>query len=284
MYFLRQFLSEEIIALLTESELHYLKHIFSFYSGLPPLRDLWALLDQAWHDSGCHEFSSSVTLASFYSHPVWLLNGIYSEHDIISLSHRNLLADYIASLHPTRVLDVGGGFGALSRSLGLRLPSTEIDIYEPFPHPAAEYMAQLTSNVRYIETINRTYDIIIATDVYEHLQEPLGFLEFTLTHLKSGGQYVFSNCFHPVIQCHLSRNNHFNASWSDVVNLYGLRRAGNLSYGQAFIYSGPTFPIKIKQLVFLSSFAYLISSWLPRGSYLLNKAIYKALITFFTPY
>ena len=74
---------------------------------------------------------------------------------------------------------------------------------EPHPHPLAIERARRSLNVRYRAALNGEYDILIATDVFEHVPDSLGLAVETAAALKPDGHYLIANCFYPAALCHL---------------------------------------------------------------------------------
>ncbi|MEA1048976.1 class I SAM-dependent methyltransferase [Lamprobacter modestohalophilus] len=124
------------------------------------------------------------------AHPVWLLNGLFIEQHAQSLDNRRRFTDWVAAQSPRRVADYGGGFGGLARMIGAACPSAEVEVIEPHPHPLAIERARRSPNVHYRPALDGEYDILIATDVFEHVPDPLGLAAETAAALKPGGHYL----------------------------------------------------------------------------------------------
>lgn len=220
--------------LLTESDSIYLEGCFQLYGGYPSLQQLYKLMDDTWREIGCDEDLSESNLSAFYSHPVWLLNGIFIEQDQTSLNNRKIFLDYIVDESPVRVGDIGGGFGTLARMIGKACPHTQIEVIEPHPHPEAIRRANELSNVNYCPELSGQYDLLIATDVFEHVPDPITLVQATASHLKPNGKYLIANCFYPVILCHLPQTFHFRYSWNVVLAALGLKPGKQVAYGWEF--------------------------------------------------
>lgn len=158
---------------LTANEQTYLANVFNRFNGYPSLEQLWQLMDEQWQVHNCDPLHMDDRITAFYRHPVWLLNGLFIEQDSQSLVNRHVFTDWVAAQRPVRVADFGGGFGGLARLIGARLPNTQVELVDPFPHQAAIALASDTPNVRFVPELTGTYDILIATDVFEHVPDPL---------------------------------------------------------------------------------------------------------------
>jgi len=90
------------------------------------------------------------------------------------------------------------------------MPAVQVEVVEPHPHPAAVALAEETPNVRYVSELTGEYDLLIATDVYEHVPDPISLAFSTASHLSIGGRYLIANCFSPVIACHLPQLFHLS--------------------------------------------------------------------------
>ena len=100
---------------LSQDEIDYL-------SGLPPklptVEWAWGEMDRVWHQL---ELDNSRPLTGqqigkFYSHPVWLMNGVFTAIDPDSVSHRDAIARYLGKIEAKSIADYGGGFGELARA------------------------------------------------------------------------------------------------------------------------------------------------------------------------
>jgi len=232
---LTEWIKPSDLALIKPDELAWLTNVLNEFNGFPTLEQLWNLMDKPWKELHCDQDIIDQRIETFYSHPVWLLNGIFSEKHEQSVSNRRQFSNWVAAQKPKRVADCGGGFGSLARMIGELCPETSIDVIERYPHPVAIARAEQTPNVRYRSTLGSSYDILIATDVFEHVPDPLGLVSDTASALTPGGRYLIANCFFPVILCHLPVTFHFRYSWSKALQAMGLIAYETVLYGQAFV-------------------------------------------------
>ena len=223
-----------VLQSLEKPQLEYLTSIFQEYNGFPSVEQLWSLMDNEWNAYDCDPLTLDSRISAFYSHPVWLLNGLFVECDQTSLSHRRVFAEWVCSKNPERIADFGGGFGSLARTIGELLPSSIVEVIEPHPHPSAVALAKTINNVRYVPQMSGHYDLIIATDVFEHISDPLQTVLDTLQYLRVGGSYLMANCFFPVISCHLPQHYHFALGWNRAMLALGLRPVDKVQYGYSY--------------------------------------------------
>ncbi len=198
------------------------------------LEDMLTLIDDAWKECKCDNRILDDRISQFYHHPVWLLNGLFIEQHDESLRNRNEFANFVATLKPKRVADFGGGHGTLSRMIGVLCPDTEVHVVEPYPHRISVLLAERTSNVRYVRALEGEYDVIVATDVFEHVSDPLKLVEETTKHLRLGGDYLIANCFLPVLLCHLRSTFHFRWSWDIALTAMNLEPGAKVAYGRCY--------------------------------------------------
>lgn len=233
-----KFISKIGLGTLTDTESQYIKSVLP-YGEPPELEEVWSFMDAAWNECRCDPDVMDERITNFYNHPVWLLNGLFIEQHVGSLSHRREFCEYAASLQPKRVADYGGGYGTLARMIGARCPDADVHIVEPHPHASAVTLAQQTPNVRYVSELKGDYDMLIATDLFEHVPDPLAMVESTAKHLRLDGEYLIANSFWPVIACHLPTTFHFRYSWDKVLRAMNLHPSRRVAYGQSFKRIGP---------------------------------------------
>lgn len=206
--------------------------------GDPSLEQLWSLMDQAWTRHACDNHSpNSDRLANFYSDPVWLLNGMFIEQHAVSMGHRQAITEAVAALAPSQVLDFGGGFGTLARLLAESLPQAEIAICEPYPPRHGIESCKPFSNIRFVpELSHQSVDVLVSTDVLEHVTDPLALLAAMVDAVRPGGHLFIANCFYPVILCHLPCTFHLRYSFDSFCHALGLEVLGPCEGSHATIY------------------------------------------------
>jgi hypothetical protein len=258
-------LPEHVLAHLTEDELYYLTEVFKRFGGYPSIEEIWRLMDEPWFALGCNPMQFDERIRAFYLHPVWVLNGLFIEQDTDSLAHRRVFTDWVVKQAPARVADFGGGFGGLARLIGKALPKAEVDVVEPHPRPVAVAMAADTPNVRFLPSLSGEYDLLIATDVFEHVPDPLGLCADTAAHLKVGGQYLIANCFAPIIQCHLPQHFYLEFGWDAALNALGMEPCERVRYGRAYRRTGMLDLVAARKTGELARRMYRFLRYLPRG-------------------
>ena len=209
--------------LFSNYELDYLikfENLINFSLG-----DLWKEMDKVWLEFSLDNTKpfSTQSIDKFYSHPVWILNGIFSSVDIDSQRHRLNIANYISKLNFHNVCDFGGGFGELCLNISKYSPFKEIDIIEPYPSKVLQSRIRGSKNINLKSNINKKYDVIVAQDVLEHLEKPIETAIFLIKSLNLGGQIIFANCFHPFILAHLPKNFHLSRSFAWIIQSAGIK-------------------------------------------------------------
>lgn len=202
------------------------------------LDELWGLMDQAWESYACDNLHPDPhQLASFYSDPVWLLNGMFIEQHAVSMGHRQAITAAVSTLAPERVLDFGGGFGTLARLLAAALPNAEVAICEPYPPRHGIESCKPFANIRFIPALtSQSVDVLVSTDVLEHVPDPLSLLAAMVDAVRPGGHLLIANCFYPVIACHLPCTFHLRYSFDAFCQALGLEVLGPCEGSHATIY------------------------------------------------
>ena len=222
---------------LSEAELAYLE---SLPTEVPENAWVWEEMDRVWHNYGLDNTRplEGQPVGEFYSHPVWLMNGVFSASDEASSEHRRSIAAYVSTLQPLSVADYGGGFGELAIQIAGICPDSSISIIEPFPSNVGMQRIADCGRIEFIAAAEaRAFDVIIAQDVLEHVEDPIG-LAAHLSHLATpGGHIVFANNFTPIIQCHLPATFHLFRTFATVMRAMGLSYVGvvpGASHAQVF--------------------------------------------------
>ena len=167
-------------------------------------------------------------ISAFYSHPIWIVNGIFSAVDPDSIAHRKSIAEYVDRLGANQIMDYGGGFGELALKLCAVRPELVVDIIEPYPSDIARTRMETQRRIRYISKIAEAYDCSIAQDVLEHLEDPVQLLKKLTSATRMGGYLIFANCFYPVIKCHLPASFYLRHTLKWVVKSLGLAYRGRV--------------------------------------------------------
>ena len=85
------------------------------------------------------------------------------------------------------------------------------------------------------KSLEGKYDILIATDIFEHVVDPLALVAQTGKSLKQDGNYLIANCFYPVISCHLPQCFHFRYTWNHALEKMGFKIDKNILHGTIFL-------------------------------------------------
>ncbi len=223
---------------LTSAERRAIEQQLAQVGSRPTLEQLWSLMDQAWDRCGCDNRNPDPDhLARFYSDSVWLLNGMFIEQHDVSMGHRQAITTEVAALAPERVLDFGGGFGTLARLLATALPNADVAICEPYPPRHGIESCKPFTNIRFIpELTSQSVDVLVSTDVLEHVPDPLALLAAMVDAVRPGGHLLIANCFYPVIACHLPCTFHLRYSFDAFCKALGLEVLGPCEGSHATIY------------------------------------------------
>lgn len=202
------------------------------------LENIWQLMDMVWDEYGCNNKKLNWgNINKFYSHPVWLLNGLFVEQHALSMQHRNAISDWIADKSSiSKILDYGGGFGTLARLIADKKPSLSVDIYEPHPSDYSKQKISDYPQIRFISNIKKKYDVLVSTDVLEHVPDPLKTFEKMILAVKNDGCLIIANNFFPVIKCHLPQTFHLRYAFNVFAKLMGLVIVGLLEGSHATIF------------------------------------------------
>ncbi|MCM2351381.1 MAG: class I SAM-dependent methyltransferase [Bacteriovoracaceae bacterium] len=205
--------------------------------NLNDLEQMWYLMDLVWDDYGCDNKNLNwEKIGAFYSHPVWLLNGLFIEQDEISMGHRHAISNWIVQNKFNRVVDYGGGFGTLARLVAEKDKSININIFEPHPSDFGLKRSTEYNNIKIIKKLENNYDCLMSTDVLEHVLDPLKDFSEMIKSVKLNGYLVIANAFYPMIKCHLPQVFHFRYTFNEFAKLMGLEVVGILEGSHATIF------------------------------------------------
>ncbi|WP_150466452.1 class I SAM-dependent methyltransferase [Francisella sp. SYW-9] len=201
------------------------------------LEQMWFLMDLVWDYYGCDSKNLDwEKIGKFYSHPVWLLNGLFIEQHNVSMEHRHAISDWIVQNKFKGVVDYGGGFGTLARLIAQKNKTIKMNIYEPHPSDFGLRRASEFSNIHFVDKLSESYDCLVSTDVLEHVPDPLKDFASMIKSVKQDGYLIIANCFYPVIKCHLPRTFHFRYTFNQFAKMMGLEVVGLLEGSHATIY------------------------------------------------
>jgi len=202
------------------------------------LEAICQLMDMVWDEYGCNNKKLNWgNIDKFYSHPVWLLNGLFIEQHALSMQHRNEISDWIATKLPiSKILDYGGGFGTLARLTADKNSYLLVDIYEPHPSDYSKQKISDYPQIQFISNIKEKYDVLVSTDVLEHVPDPLKTFEKMILSVKGSGYLIIANNFFPVIKCHLPQTFHLRYTFNVFAKLMGLVIVGPLEGSHATIF------------------------------------------------
>lgn len=282
---------------LTASEREEINRLLSMVSTEKfGLTEMWKLLDKVWDEMGITNHSyTEQKLCEYYQHPVWLMNGIFTEKHIESRQHREAISQWIYEhIYDGKILDYGGGFGTLGRIIAAKMPTIKIHIFEPYPHRIAMEISRPFKNLYFINELEYSeYDCVISLDVLEHTPDPIKELLRMVKLTKSNGFLIIAHHFYPSIKCHLPCTFYLRYSFEEVAKELGLEKIGECRGSHAYIYQKnrsvlinqlKIFRIKIKAKLidWLTTFnmqCQSVSKYTERQFKLIKKTVKKILVT-----
>lgn len=197
------------------------------------LVDLWAEMDGVWDSYALDNRKpfKDQPVSEFYAHPVWVLNGLFAAADPESLRHRIAIAQHaIRNLNVSSVADYGGGIGELARQISIASENNvRVDIIEPYPSSLGIKKASAYPNVAFRSGFCGQYDLVVAQDVLEHTEDPIGVALEMIEATRFKGHLIFANCFYPVIKCHLPKTFYLRHTFRIVMNAAGLDYVGRIA-------------------------------------------------------
>jgi 2-polyprenyl-3-methyl-5-hydroxy-6-metoxy-1,4-benzoquinol methylase len=205
--------------------------------GLDDLAQMWHLMDLVWDDFQCDNKNFELEkIEKFYSHPVWLLNGLFIEQHSDSMSHRHAMSDWVTRKKFKNIVDYGGGFGTLSRLIAKKNNVLDVNIYEPHPSEFGLKRAAEFDNINIVSKLGSDYDCLVCMSVLEHVPNPLEVFFEMIQSVKTGGYLIIENCFSPVIKCHLPQTFHLKYTFKYFAKMMGLELISDLegSYSTIF--------------------------------------------------
>ena len=201
------------------------------------LEQMWFLMDLIWDDYECdNKHLNWENIGKFYSHQVWLLNGLFIEQHEVSMGHRHTISNWIVKNEFKTVVDYGGGFGTLARLTAQKDKNIQINIYEPYPSEFGLKRATEFENINIIGKLESSYDCLMSTDVLEHVPDPLNDFSEMIKSVKLNGYLVIANAFFPMIKCHLPQDFHFRYSFNMFAKMMGLEVVGVLEGSHATVF------------------------------------------------
>ena len=179
---------------LSQSEIDYLAGL---PKALPTIEWLWQEMDHIWQQFSLDNNHPLIDqpIGGFYRHPVWLVNGIFTELDPVSAFHREAIARSLAKAGAKLVADYGGGFGVLARAITRAIPDATVSIIEPYPSRVALERLQSEARIQFVSDLSTGgYDAIVVQDVLEHVPDPVRLASEISCAARKGGTLVFANC------------------------------------------------------------------------------------------
>lgn len=201
------------------------------------IKQLWNLMDRVWDEIGCDSNDpDSQKISEYYQHPIWLLNGSFTESDPLSISHRKSISTWVSQQHINSILDFGGGFGTLARMISDATEQVTVDICEPYPSDEARSRCQNYPRIKFVNALGENYECLVSTDVLEHVPDPLKLFAEMIAAVKQDGYLVIANHFYPCIKCHLPTTFHLRYSFDRFAEMMGLEVVGPCEGSHATIY------------------------------------------------
>ncbi len=71
--------------------------------------------------------------------------------------------------------------------------------------------------MRFVPELSGEYDLLIATDAFEHVPDLISVAASTVRNLRIGGRHLIANYYSPVIDCHLPQLFSLLSAWDQAI-------------------------------------------------------------------
>jgi len=227
----------------------HVSYIKNLPDKIPSISWVWSEMDRVWDDCGLDNSIpiKKQNVGNFYSHPVWIMNGLFTEVDPDSKKHRESIAEYFQRNNLFLIADYGGGSGVLAKAMIEKNVKFHVDIVEPFAFLFFKERMKTLSSVSYVSDFRNEYDAAIAQDVLEHVDDPIETAYNICNNVKVGGFIVFANCFHPHIRCHLPSTFYLRHTFKWVMRRMGLDYVGRVPGAEHALVFRKTRPLSLSK-------------------------------------
>jgi hypothetical protein len=181
---------------------------------IPSVSWVWSEMDIVWNDCGINNKVpiKNQNIGTFYPHPVWIMNGLFTEVDIASKKHRES--------------------GVLAKTLIEQDLRLDIDIVEPFAFELFKGRTKSFTSVSYAADFMNEYDAALAQDVLEYVDDPIKTAYRICNSVKGNGIVIFASCFYPCIKYHLPSTFYLRHTFKWVMRTMGLESLGYVPSGK----------------------------------------------------
>jgi len=206
-------------------------YLLNLPKDLPSMQWVWDEENRIWDLLGLNNKKPLLEqdIGSYYSHPVWIMNGLFSEADPLSKRHHIEIIKFIDENNIKKIADYGGGSGVFAFFLVSQNSSIEVDIVEPYaseffkekmlPYTTANFVNDFTCN---------NYDAVITQSVLEHVENPIETAFKMASNVREGGLVIFADCYYPVIKCHLPSAFYLRHTFKFIMKKMGLDFVGRI--------------------------------------------------------
>ena len=146
---------------MSQADIDYLRKVAILER--PPVEWIWQEMDRIWDAYGLENRAAlqGQAIGDFYSHPVWVVNGVFSAVDPISVQHRESIGAFVKRIGVNRVADYGGGFGELALRLHANAPRLHIDIVEPYPSKLGMLRVKGKTGIQFVNEFDGEYVVVV---------------------------------------------------------------------------------------------------------------------------
>lgn len=170
--------------------------------------------------------NSAKEVKEFYDSPIWIIDSLLTETDVCSVKMRLNAVKCISIFDHSKVLDYGGGFGIIAEMAGKIFPNSIITLYEISRNRKHIQEKINMENVTVTNKLSSKYDVVISTEVLEHVHNPIKHILKMKRLINKGGGLILTYSFNDYLKCHLPENYRYNGIFHCLVKFRGFEFVG----------------------------------------------------------